>query len=161
MKAYTNSEARKTFATVLQEAERDGAVEIRRRDGAVFAIVGRAKAQSLAFERPGCEGENARPSCNGARRTRSSTPLASALDSFKPNACFTASWPRPCRFPIRTTACRTFERSSAHPSPQAARLFRHPRQRIRVGWSWAVFGTSSKLFLKQSCVCRRCFEVRA
>ena len=38
MKAYTYSEAREKFATVLEEAERDGAVEIRRRDGAVFRI---------------------------------------------------------------------------------------------------------------------------
>ncbi len=38
MKAYTYSEARQKFATVLEEAERDGAVEIRRRDGAVFRI---------------------------------------------------------------------------------------------------------------------------
>jgi prevent-host-death family protein len=38
VKAYTYSEARQKFATVLEEAERDGAVEIRRRDGAVFRI---------------------------------------------------------------------------------------------------------------------------
>ncbi|MGA7286603.1 MAG: type II toxin-antitoxin system prevent-host-death family antitoxin [Terriglobales bacterium] len=38
MKAYAYSEAREKFATVLEEAERDGAVEIRRRDGAVFRI---------------------------------------------------------------------------------------------------------------------------
>jgi prevent-host-death family protein len=38
MKSYTYSEARGNFATVLEEAERDGAVEIRRRDGAVFRI---------------------------------------------------------------------------------------------------------------------------
>jgi len=38
MKAYTYSEAREKFATLLEEAERDGAVEIRRRDGAVFRI---------------------------------------------------------------------------------------------------------------------------
>jgi antitoxin (DNA-binding transcriptional repressor) of toxin-antitoxin stability system len=39
MKSYTYSEARGNFATVLDEAERDGAVEIRRRDGAVFRIL--------------------------------------------------------------------------------------------------------------------------
>jgi prevent-host-death family protein len=39
MKSYTYSEARGNFATVLEEAERDGAVEIRRRDGAVFRIL--------------------------------------------------------------------------------------------------------------------------
>ena len=38
MKAYTYSEAREKFASVLEEAERSGAVEIRRRDGAVFRI---------------------------------------------------------------------------------------------------------------------------
>ena len=38
MKAYTYSEARENFATVLEEAERDGAVEIRRRDGAIFRL---------------------------------------------------------------------------------------------------------------------------
>jgi prevent-host-death family protein len=38
VKAYTYSEAREKFATLLEEAERDGAVEIRRRDGAVFRI---------------------------------------------------------------------------------------------------------------------------
>ena len=38
MKAYTYSEARENFASVLEEAERDGAVEIRRRDGAIFRI---------------------------------------------------------------------------------------------------------------------------
>jgi antitoxin (DNA-binding transcriptional repressor) of toxin-antitoxin stability system len=53
MKSYTYSEARGNFATVLEEAERDGAVEIRRRDGAVFRILpaptgrGRAKASPL------------------------------------------------------------------------------------------------------------------
>jgi hypothetical protein len=39
MKAYTYSEARENFASVLEEAERDGAVEIRRRDGAKDASV--------------------------------------------------------------------------------------------------------------------------
>jgi antitoxin (DNA-binding transcriptional repressor) of toxin-antitoxin stability system len=38
MKAYTYLEARDNFATLLEEAERDGAVEIRRRDGAVFRL---------------------------------------------------------------------------------------------------------------------------
>lgn len=38
MRAYTYSEARQNFALVLEEAERDGAVEIRRRDGAVFLV---------------------------------------------------------------------------------------------------------------------------
>jgi len=39
MKSYTYSEARGNFATVLEEAERHGAVEIRRRDGTVFRIL--------------------------------------------------------------------------------------------------------------------------
>jgi antitoxin (DNA-binding transcriptional repressor) of toxin-antitoxin stability system len=49
MKAYTYSEARENFAPVLEEAERDGAVEIRRRDGAIFRIspARRSKASPL------------------------------------------------------------------------------------------------------------------
>lgn len=39
MKSYSYSEARGNFATVLDEAERDGVVEIRRRDGTVFRIL--------------------------------------------------------------------------------------------------------------------------
>jgi prevent-host-death family protein len=38
MKAYTYSEARQNFAGILDEAERDGSVEIRRRDGTVFVL---------------------------------------------------------------------------------------------------------------------------
>ena len=49
MKAYTYSEARENFASVLEEAERDGAVEIGRRDGAIFRIspARRSKASPL------------------------------------------------------------------------------------------------------------------
>lgn len=49
MKSYTYSEARGNFATVLEEAEREGAVEIRRRDGAVFRVLParRSKASPL------------------------------------------------------------------------------------------------------------------
>jgi len=49
MKSYSYSEARRNFATVLDEAERDGAVEIRRRDGRVFRILPlrRGKASPL------------------------------------------------------------------------------------------------------------------
>jgi len=49
VKAYTYSEARENFASVLEEAERDGAVEIRRRDGAIFRIspARRSKASPL------------------------------------------------------------------------------------------------------------------
>ena len=39
MKSYSYSEARGNFATVLDEAARDGAVEIRRPDGTVFRIL--------------------------------------------------------------------------------------------------------------------------
>ncbi len=39
MKSYSYSEARANLATVLDEAERDGTVEVRRRDGSVFRIV--------------------------------------------------------------------------------------------------------------------------
>ncbi|MFY9790298.1 MAG: type II toxin-antitoxin system prevent-host-death family antitoxin [Candidatus Sulfotelmatobacter sp.] len=39
MKSYSYSEARGNFATVLDEAARDGVVEIRRRDGTVFRIL--------------------------------------------------------------------------------------------------------------------------
>ena len=45
MKAYTYSEARANFASVLEEAERDGAVEIRRRDGAIFRILPSPKSK--------------------------------------------------------------------------------------------------------------------
>jgi prevent-host-death family protein len=49
VKSYTYSEAREKFSSVLEEAERDGAVEIRRRDGAVFRILPapRTKASPL------------------------------------------------------------------------------------------------------------------
>lgn len=45
MKSYTYSEAREKFASVLAEAERHGAVEIRRRDGTVFRIVPAPRSQ--------------------------------------------------------------------------------------------------------------------
>lgn len=38
MKVYTYSEARQELATILDEAQRDGVVRIRRRDGATFII---------------------------------------------------------------------------------------------------------------------------
>jgi prevent-host-death family protein len=50
MKAYTYSEAREKFATVLEEAERDGAVEIRRRDGAIFRIQPARKSNSSPLD---------------------------------------------------------------------------------------------------------------
>jgi prevent-host-death family protein len=46
MKSYSYSEARANFATVLDEAERDGAVEIRRRDGTVFRILPMRKSKT-------------------------------------------------------------------------------------------------------------------
>lgn len=39
MKSYTFSEARQNFAAVLEQARRDGAVRIQRRDGQSFALV--------------------------------------------------------------------------------------------------------------------------
>lgn len=53
MKAYTYSEARENFATVLEEAERDGAVEIRRRDGAVFRLSRAPKSKASPLDVPG------------------------------------------------------------------------------------------------------------
>ena len=50
MKSYTYSEARGNFATVLEEAERDGAVEIRRRDGAVFRILPAPKSEGSPLD---------------------------------------------------------------------------------------------------------------
>jgi antitoxin Phd len=48
MKSYSDSEARRNFATVLDEAERDGAVEVRRRDGSVFRILPLRKSKTSA-----------------------------------------------------------------------------------------------------------------
>jgi antitoxin (DNA-binding transcriptional repressor) of toxin-antitoxin stability system len=53
MKAYTFSEARENFATVLEEVERNGAVEIRRRDGAVFRLSLAPKSKSSPLDVPG------------------------------------------------------------------------------------------------------------
>jgi len=50
MKSYSYSEARGNFATVLDEAERDGAVEIRRRDGTVFRILPLRKSKALPLD---------------------------------------------------------------------------------------------------------------
>ena len=38
MKSYTFSEARQNFAAILEQARRDGAVRIRRRDGQSFIL---------------------------------------------------------------------------------------------------------------------------
>ena len=53
MKAYTYSEARENFASVLEGAERDGAVEIRRRDGAVFRLSAAPKSKLSPLDVPG------------------------------------------------------------------------------------------------------------
>lgn len=50
MKSYSYSEARGNFATVLDEAERDGAVEIRRRDGRVFRILPLRKSKESPLD---------------------------------------------------------------------------------------------------------------
>ena len=50
MKSYSYSEARGNFATVLDEAERDGAVEIRRRDGSVFRILPLRNSQASPLD---------------------------------------------------------------------------------------------------------------
>jgi len=48
MKVYTYSEARQQFATVLEEAGREGAVRIQRKDGQVFVVrPDRTKASPL------------------------------------------------------------------------------------------------------------------
>lgn len=52
MKSYTYSEARGIFATVLEEAKRDGAVEIRRRDGTVFESCPRQHPKEDPRHRP-------------------------------------------------------------------------------------------------------------
>ena len=53
MKAYTYSEARANFASVLEEAKRDGAVEIRRREGAIFRILPAPKSKISPLDVPG------------------------------------------------------------------------------------------------------------
>lgn len=39
MKSYTYSEARQNFAALLEQARRDGAVRIQRRDGQSFVVM--------------------------------------------------------------------------------------------------------------------------
>jgi antitoxin (DNA-binding transcriptional repressor) of toxin-antitoxin stability system len=50
MKSYRYSEARENFATVLDEAARDGAVEIRGRDGTVFRILPLRKSKASPLD---------------------------------------------------------------------------------------------------------------
>lgn len=46
MKVYTYSEARQNLATLLEQARREGAVRIRRRDGQSFVLKPEARAGS-------------------------------------------------------------------------------------------------------------------
>ena len=46
MKEYTYSEARQKLSTVLDEAKREGAIRIRRRDGQAFILKSEVKPQS-------------------------------------------------------------------------------------------------------------------
>ncbi len=53
MKEYTFSEARENFSSVLDEAERNGAVEIRRGEGAEFRLSPPLKSRSSPLDVPG------------------------------------------------------------------------------------------------------------
>ena len=46
MKSYTFSEARQNFAAILEQARRDGAVRIQRRDGQTFVLTPEARTAS-------------------------------------------------------------------------------------------------------------------
>ena len=46
MKVYTFSEARQNFASLLDEAQKEGAVRVTRRDGRAFTIQPAKEAQS-------------------------------------------------------------------------------------------------------------------
>ena len=46
MKEYTYSEARQRFASILDKADREGAVRIKRRDGKVFIVRPEKKSKS-------------------------------------------------------------------------------------------------------------------
>ena len=46
MEVFTYSEARQRLAAVLEQADRDGAVQIRRRDGQVFILKPEVMARS-------------------------------------------------------------------------------------------------------------------
>lgn len=52
MKIYTFSEARQNFAAVLDQAQREGAVRITRRDGRVYTIQPSADTQSPLDVKP-------------------------------------------------------------------------------------------------------------
>lgn len=46
MKVFTDSEARQKFASVLELAQREGAVRVKRRDGKTFTIEPEKKTES-------------------------------------------------------------------------------------------------------------------
>ncbi len=54
MKVYTYSEARQHLAELLEQAQREGGVRVRRRDGRVFVITPVAEGRS-PFDVPGAE----------------------------------------------------------------------------------------------------------
>jgi antitoxin Phd len=49
MKLYTYSKARQRLAKVLEEASREGEVQIRRQDGRVYAVIPLAKSAQSPF----------------------------------------------------------------------------------------------------------------
>src|SRR3981081_927680 len=55
----------------------------------------------------------------------------------------TASSQPLCRFPIRIAVCRTFELSSAHPSPHDAEHVLLLQQSFSAGWPSFAFSASS------------------
>jgi PHD/YefM family antitoxin component YafN of YafNO toxin-antitoxin module len=54
VKSYTFSEARQNFAAILEQARRDGAVRIQRRDGQSFVLTPEAQKAS-PLDIPGVE----------------------------------------------------------------------------------------------------------
>jgi PHD/YefM family antitoxin component YafN of YafNO toxin-antitoxin module len=54
MKSYTFSEARQNFAAILEQARRDGAVRIQRRDGQSFVLTPEAQ-QTSPLDIPGVQ----------------------------------------------------------------------------------------------------------
>ena len=53
MNAHTCSKVRESFSSVLEEAERDEAAELRRRDGVVFRLSPAPKSKSSPLDVPG------------------------------------------------------------------------------------------------------------
>ena len=54
MKVYTYSEARQQLAEVLDRAQREGSVKIRRRDGSTF-VVARERSKKSPLDVPGVD----------------------------------------------------------------------------------------------------------